>query len=415
MLSKPKSEFLRVMIERGFMQDCTDLEGLDDALTAGVVPGYIGFDATADSLHIGSLVQIMILRWLQKTGHRPIVLMGGGTSKIGDPSGKDEARQLLDNDAIDKNIDGIFKVFNQYLDFAPETGAIRENNAAWLDELKYIAFLRDYGRHFTINRMLSFDSVKLRLDREQPLTFLEFNYMLLQAFDFLELHKRHGCLLQMGGSDQWGNIVNGIDLSRRIDGAQVFGLTTPLITKADGSKMGKSAQGAIWLNANKLAPYEFWQYWRNTADADVHRFLKLFTELPLDDCARLAALEGAEINEAKIVLANAITTLAHGADAASAAAATAREVFEAGGVGDDLPTITLSAADLGDGLSLAQLFVRAGLAASGKEAKRLVAESGARLNDELQSDAGRMITAADLAEPLKLSAGKKRHALARLA
>lgn len=414
MLSKPKSEFLRVMIDRGFMQDCTDLEGLDDALTAGVVPGYIGFDATADSLHIGSLVQIMILRWLQKTGHRPIVLMGGGTSKIGDPSGRDEARQLLDNAAIDKNIEGIFKVFNQYLDFTPETGAIRENNATWLDELKYIAFLRDYGQHFTINRMLSFESVKLRLNREQPLTFLEFNYMLLQAYDFQELYKRHGCLLQMGGSDQWGNIVNGIDLSRRIAGAQVFGLTTPLITKADGSKMGKSAQGAIWLNADKLAPYEFWQYWRNTADADVHRFLKLFTELPLEDCARLAALEGAEINEAKIVLANEITRLAHGAEAASAAAATAREVFEAGGVGDDLPTITLSAADLGDGMSLAQLFVRAGLAASGKEAKRLVAESGARLNDELQTDAGRMITATDLAEPLKLSAGKKRHALARL-
>ncbi|MGR3721677.1 tyrosine--tRNA ligase [Abyssibius alkaniclasticus] len=414
MLSKPKSEFLRVMIDRGFMQDCTDLEGLDDALTAGVVPGYIGFDATADSLHIGSLVQIMILRWLQKTGHRPIVLMGGGTSKIGDPSGRDEARQLLDNAAIDKNIEGIFKVFNQYLDFTPETGAIRENNATWLDELKYIAFLRDYGQHFTINRMLSFESVKLRLNREQPLTFLEFNYMLLQAYDFQELYKRHGCLLQMGGSDQWGNIVNGIDLSRRIAGAQVFGLTTPLITKADGSKMGKSAQGAIWLNADKLAPYEFWQYWRNTADADVHRFLKLFTELPLEDCARLAALEGAEINEAKIVLANEITGLAHGAEAASAAAATAREVFEAGGVGDDLPTITLSATDLGDGMSLAQLFVRAGLAASGKEAKRLVAESGARLNDELQTDAGRMITATDLAEPLKLSAGKKRHALARL-
>ena len=414
MLSKPKSEFLRVMIDRGFMQDCTDLEGLDDALTAGVVPGYIGFDATADSLHIGSLVQIMILRWLQKTGHRPIVLMGGGTSKIGDPSGRDEARQLLDTAAIDKNIEGIFKVFNQYLDFTPETGAIRENNATWLDELKYIAFLRDYGQHFTINRMLSFESVKLRLNREQPLTFLEFNYMLLQAYDFQELYKRHGCLLQMGGSDQWGNIVNGIDLSRRIAGAQVFGLTTPLITKADGSKMGKSAQGAIWLNADKLAPYEFWQYWRNTADADVHRFLKLFTELPLEDCARLAALEGAEINEAKIVLANEITRLAHGAEAASAAAATAREVFEAGGVGDDLPTITLSAADLGDGMSLAQLFVRAGLAASGKEAKRLVAESGARLNDELQTDAGRMITATDLAEPLKLSAGKKRHALARL-
>ena len=414
MLSKPKSEFLRVMIERGFMQDCTDLEGLDDALIAGVVPGYIGFDATADSLHIGSLVQIMILRWLQKTGHRPIVLMGGGTTKIGDPSGKDEARQLLTTEAINANIDGIFKVFAQYLDFTPGTGAIRENNAAWLDELNYVAFLRDYGRHFTINRMLSFDSVKLRLEREQPLTFLEFNYMLLQAYDFLELHKRHGCLLQMGGSDQWGNIVNGVDLTRRIEAAQVFGLTTPLITKADGSKMGKSAAGAIWLNADKLSPYEFWQYWRNTADADVGRFLKLFTEIPVEECERLAALEGADINAAKIVLADAITTLAHGADAAAAAQATAREVFEAGGVGDDLPTITFSQADLGDGISLAQLFVRAGLAGSGKEAKRLVAESGARLNDELQTDAGRLITAADLAQPLKLSAGKKRHAIAQL-
>jgi len=414
MLSKPKSEFLRVMIERGFMQDCTDLEGLDDALIAGVVPGYIGFDATADSLHIGSLVQIMILRWLQKTGHRPIVLMGGGTTKIGDPSGKDEARQLLTTEAINANIDGIFKVFAQYLDFTPGTGAIRENNAAWLDELNYVAFLRDYGRHFTINRMLSFDSVKLRLEREQPLTFLEFNYMLLQAYDFLELHKRHGCLLQMGGSDQWGNIVNGVDLTRRIEAAQVFGLTTPLITKADGSKMGKSAAGAIWLNADKLSPYEFWQYWRNTADADVGRFLKLFTEIPVEECERLAALEGADINAAKIVLADAITTLAHGTEAAAAAQATAREVFEAGGVGDDLPTITLSQVDLGDGISLAQLFVRAGLAGSGKEAKRLVAESGARLNDELQTDAGRLITAADLAQPLKLSAGKKRHAIAQL-
>jgi len=414
MLSKPKSEFLRVMIERGFLQDCTDLEGLDDALIAGVVPGYIGFDATADSLHIGSLVQIMILRWLQKTGHRPIVLMGGGTTKIGDPSGKDEARQLLTTEAINSNIEGIFKVFAQYLDFAPKTGAIRENNAAWLDKLNYVAFLRDYGRHFTINRMLAFDSVKLRLEREQPLTFLEFNYMLLQAYDFLELHKRHGCLLQLGGSDQWGNIVNGVDLTRRIEAAQVFGLTTPLITKADGSKMGKSAAGAIWLNADKLSPYEFWQYWRNTADADVGKFLKLFTEIPVADCDRLAALEGADINESKIVLADAITTLAHGADAAVAAQATAREVFESGGIGDDLPTVTLSATDLVDGISLAQLFVRAGLASSGKEAKRLVAESGARVNDELQTDPGRMITADDLAQPLKLSAGKKRHALALL-
>ena len=405
MTYQPRSEFLRTMVARGFLQDCTDFEGLDEALLAGIVPGYIGFDCTADSLHVGSLIQIMMLRWLQKAGHRPIALMGGGTTKIGDPSGKDEARQLLSAEQIDANMAGIRKVFDAYLTFGDgPTDAIMPNNADWLDDLNYVAFLRDYGRHFTINRMLSFDSVKLRLDREQPLTFLEFNYMLLQAYDFMELNARHGVALQMGGSDQWGNIVNGIDLTRRINRKQVFGLTTPLLTKADGSKMGKSASGAIWLNAERLSPYEFWQFWRNTLDADVGKFLKLFTELPLEECERLAALEGSGINEAKIVLANEVTTLAHGAEAARTAEATAREVFEKGGVGDDLPTVTVEAGEI----SVVQLFVRAGLAASGKEAKRLIAENGARIDDVAVTDASAMVP---VAGTLKLSAGKKRHVL----
>ena len=407
MTYQPKSEFLRTMIARGFMQDCTDLEALDEALLEGVVPGYIGFDCTADSLHVGHLTQIMMLRWLQKTGHKPITLMGGGTTKIGDPSGKDEARQLLTTEQINANMAGIRDVFEKFLTFGDGAqDAVQPDNAEWLDQLNYVAFLRDYGRHFTINRMLSFDSVKLRLDREQPLTFLEFNYMLLQAYDFMELNKRYGCVLQMGGSDQWGNIVNGIDLTRRINRNQVFGLTTPLLTKADGTKMGKSASGAIWLNADRLSPYEFWQFWRNTLDADVGKFLKLFTELPLDECERLAALQGADINEAKIQLANAVTTLAHGADAAAAAEQTSREVFEKGGIGDDLPTITLPAGQT----SIVQLFVKAGLSTSGKEAKRLIAEGGAKIDDVVVSDPGQMI---DVADTLKLSAGKKRHVLVR--
>lgn len=416
MTYKPKSEFLHVMQSRGFLQDCTDLEGLDEALLSGVVPAYIGFDATADSLHVGSLIQIMILRWLQKTGHKPITLMGGGTTKIGDPSGKDEARQLLTTDKINENIAGIRKVFDKYLSFGDgPTDAIQPNNADWLDSLNYIDFLRDYGRHFTINRMLTFDSVRLRLDREQPLTFLEFNYMLLQAYDFMELNKRFGCGLQMGGSDQWGNIVNGIDLTRRINRAEVYGLTTPLLTKADGSKMGKSAAGAVWLNEDRLSSYEYWQFWRNTLDADVGKFLRLFTEMPLDEIARLEALEGSEINDAKIVLANETTTMAYGATAAEAAASTAREVFEKGGVGDDLPTVVLDAADVSDaGISVVQLFVKAGLAGSGKEAKRLIADRGAKLNDIAITDAGQMITAEVLRGEVKLSAGKKRHALAKL-
>ena len=415
MTYQPKSEFLEVMQSRGFIQDCTDLEGLDTALLEGVVPAYIGFDATADSLHVGSLIQIMMLRWLQKTGHKPIVLMGGGTTKIGDPSGKDEARQLISNETIENNIQGIRKVFSKYVSFGDgKTDAVQPNNAEWLDDLSYIPFLRDYGRHFTINRMVTMESVKLRLDREQPLTFLEFNYMLLQAYDFMELNKRFGCLLQMGGSDQWGNIVNGIDLTRRINETQVFGLTTPLLTKADGSKMGKSASGAIWLNEERLSAYDFWQFWRNTLDADVEKFLRLFTELPLDECARLGALEGQEINEAKIVLANEVTTLCHGADAASAAAETAQKVFEEGGLGEDLPRLELSSDELDEGLSLTQALVRSGLAPSGKEAKRIISGGGARLNDDAVTDAGYMITQDQIGDGLKLSASKKKHALITL-
>ncbi|GAB4297134.1 MAG: tyrosine--tRNA ligase [Roseovarius sp.] len=412
----PRSDFLTVMLERGFVADCTDLEGLDAALRAGVVPAYIGFDATAPSLHVGSLIQIMMLRWLQKSGHKPLTLMGGGTTKVGDPSFRAEERPLLSEAQIRANIDGIQRVFSAYLDYGDSaSGALMLDNAEWLDDLKYIAFLRDIGRHFSVNRMLAFESVRSRLDREQSLSFLEFNYMILQAYDFLELHRRYGCLLQMGGSDQWGNIVNGIDLTRRVTEREVYGLTSPLLTTADGRKMGKTASGAVWLDAQMCSPYVFWQFWRNTADADVGRFLKLYTELPVAECARLGALEGAEINEAKIVLAREVTTLLHGAEAAAAAEATAREVFEKGGIGEELPTLELAPAEAAAGISVVQLFVRAGLAKSGKEAKRLIAEHGARLNDRPLSDPGLIIAAADLSAPLKLSAGRKRHALVRLA
>ena len=411
----PKSDFMRVMIERGFLADCTDYQGLDEALSKGVVPAYIGFDATAKSLHVGSLIQIMMLRWLQKTGHKPITLMGGGTTKVGDPSFRADERPLLGPEQIDANIAGIRQVFAAYLSYGDgATDALMINNAEWLDGLNYLDFLRDIGRHFSINRMLSFESVKSRLDREQSLSFLEFNYMILQAYDFLELNRRYGCLLQMGGSDQWGNIVNGIDLTRRVLDHEIYGLTSPLLTTSDGKKMGKSQSGAVWLNAEMLSPYEFWQFWRNTTDADTGRFLKLYTELPVEECERLGALEGAEINAAKIILANEVTALLHGADAAAAAEATAREVFEKGGVGDDLPTLTLTADELGDGISIVQLIVRAGLAGSGREAKRLISENGARLNDEPLNDAGLMLDAAALATPVKLSAGKKRHALVQL-
>ena len=411
----PKSEFMSVMISRGFLADCTDYQGLDEALSNDVVPAYIGFDATATSLHVGSLIQIMMLRWLQKTGHKPITLMGGGTTKVGDPSFRADERPLLTPEKIDDNIAGIKKVFAAYMDYddAPN-GALMLNNAEWLDNLNYLEFLRDIGRHFSINRMLSFESVKSRLDREQSLSFLEFNYMILQAYDFLELNRRYGCLLQLGGSDQWGNIVNGIDLTRRVLDHEIYGLTSALLTTSDGKKMGKSAAGAVWLDADLVSPYEFWQFWRNTTDADTGKFLKLYTELPVEECDRLGALEGSEINVAKIILANEVTTLLHGADAAKAAEATAREVFEKGGVGDDLPTLTLTASDLGDGMSIVQIIVKSGLAGSGKEAKRLIAENGAKLDDAPLTDTGMMVTADMLATPIKLSAGKKRHALVQL-
>lgn len=412
----PKSDFIAVMMERGFLADCTDYQGLDDALIAGVVPGYIGFDATAKSLHVGSLIQIMTLRWLQKTGHKPITLMGGGTTKVGDPSFRADERPLLTPDQIDDNISGIKQVFSKYLTYGDgPSDALMINNAEWLDDLNYLDFLRDIGRHFSVNRMLSFESVKSRLDREQSLSFLEFNYMILQAYDFLELNRRYGCLVQFGGSDQWGNIVNGIDLTRRVLDHEIYGLTTPLLTTSDGKKMGKSADGAVWLNADMRSPYEFWQFWRNTTDADVGRFLKLYTELPVDECDRLGALEGAEINESKVRLANEVTTLCHGPEAAANAEKTAREVFEKGGVGDDLPTLDLTADEIGDGISIVQLIVRSGLAKSGKEAKRLIAEQGAKLDDAPLSDASLMIDTTALSSPIKLSAGKKRHALVQLA
>jgi tyrosyl-tRNA synthetase len=411
----PKSEFIHTMMQRGFLADCTDYQGLDEALLKGGQPGYIGFDATAKSLHVGSLIQIMMLRWLQKTGGKPITLMGGGTTKVGDPSFRADERPLLGPEQIAENIAGIRKVFSAYLTYGDgPSDALMIDNAEWLDGLNYLDFLRDIGRHFSINRMLSFESVKSRLDREQSLSFLEFNYMILQAYDFMELHRRYGCILQMGGSDQWGNIVNGIDLTRRVIEGEVYGLTSPLLTTSDGKKMGKSQSGAIWLNGDMLSPYEFWQFWRNTTDADVGRFLKLYTELPVDECDRLGALAGSEINEAKVRLANEVTALLHGADAAAAAEATAREVFERGGVGDDLPTLTLTAAELGDGISIVQLIVKSGLAGSGKEAKRLIAENGARLDDQPITNAGLMLDAAALASPVKLSAGKKRHALVQI-
>jgi len=412
----PKSDFMATIMQRGFIADCTDYQALDDALNAGMVTAYIGYDATAKSLHVGHLMNVMMLRWLQKTGHQPITLMGGGTTKVGDPSFRADERPLLSAAQIDDNISGMQKVFARFLDYdQADNPALMLNNAEWLDGLNYLEFLRDIGRHFSVNRMLSFESVKSRLDREQSLSFLEFNYMILQAYDFLELNRRYGCLLQMGGSDQWGNIVNGIDLTRRVLDNEIYGLTTPLLTTSDGRKMGKSASGAVWLNDEMLSPYEYWQFWRNSTDADVGRFLKIFTELPVEECDRLGALGGSEINDAKVILANEVTTLLHGADAAAAAEATAREVFEKGGIGDDLPTLELTAEEVGDGISVAQLIVRSGLAKTGKEAKRLIADNGARIDDAPLTDAGLMLDAAALASPVKLSAGKKRHALVKLA
>ena len=415
-----RSDFLRTLAERGFIHQCTDAEGLDALALAQPVAAYVGYDCTADSLHVGNLVSIMMLRVLQRTGHRPIALVGGGTTKIGDPSGKDEGRQLLDDAAIEANKRGIERSLARFLNFAAdESGAALVDNAEWLDRLAYIPFLRDFGRHFTVNRMLTFDSVRLRLEREQPLTLLEFNYMVMQAYDFLELARRHGCRLQMGGSDQWGNIVNGVDLGRRIDGTALFGLTTPLITTASGQKMGKTVAGAVWLDPEKRPPFEYWQFWRNTEDADVGRFLRLFTELPLAEIARLERLEGAELNEAKAVLAFEATKLCHGAAAAERAAAAAAAVFEGAGGGDGaaegLPVVACEAARLERGLPLIELLALAGLAASNGEARRLVRGGGARLNDERVDDETLLVDRSAVRRDghVKLSAGRKRHVLVR--
>ncbi|MDX8478813.1 tyrosine--tRNA ligase [Mesorhizobium sp. VK24D] len=417
-MSAFKSDFLRIMSERGFIHQISDETGLDQLFAKETVSAYIGFDATAKSLHAGSLIQIMMLHWLQQTGHRPIALMGGGTSMIGDPSFKDEARKLLTPQDIEDNLVGIRRNFSPYLKFGSGAGeAIMVNNADWLMEINYVNFLRDVGRHFSVNRMLAFDSVKLRLDREQSLSFLEFNYMILQAYDFVELYKRVGCRLQMGGSDQWGNIVNGIDLGHRMEGVQLFAMTTPLLTTSSGAKMGKSASGAVWLDADMLSPYEFWQYWRNTEDADVGRFLKLYTTLPLTEVARLEKLGGSEINEAKKILATEITAMLHGREAAETAAETARKTFEEGALADKLPSVEVAKADLEAGIGILSLFVTAGLAASNGEARRHVQGGAVRLNDQPVTDDRRMVTLQDLgAEGVaKLSLGRKKHVLVRAA
>ena len=416
-MSEYTSSFLRVMSERNFIHQVTDWKSLDALLSEKNMVAYIGFDCTADSLHVGSLVQIMMLRYFQKCGHRPIVLMGGGTTKVGDPSGKDDARQLLNENEIEKNKQGIKTVFEKYLNFGDgPSDAIMCDNDEWLSGLQYVQFLRDYGRHFSVNRMLSFDSVKLRLDREQPLSFLEFNYMILQAYDFLELSRRFDCSLQMGGSDQWGNIVNGVELARRIDQKSVFGLTTPLVTTASGAKMGKSAQGAIWLNSDRLSPYDFWQYWRNTEDEDVDRFLKLFTELPLDEIARLSALKGNELNEAKKILAHEVTQLCHGRDAANSVAESARKTFEEGSIGQDLPFIIINKNDLEDGVWVIEAMRKLALIQSNGEGRRLIANGGVRVNDTVISDPEKQLNVSDItiSGMIKLSAGKKRHALIKL-
>ncbi len=405
------SDFLAEAQARGFVHQCTDDAGLAAALDAGRVSAYIGFDCTADSLHVGSLVSIMLLRLLQKHGHRPVVLMGGGTTLIGDPSGKDESRQMLTDEAIAANMAGIQRAFAHYLAFGGDE-AVMANNADWLDALGYIPLLREIGPHFTVNRMLTMDSVKLRLEREQPLTFLEFNYMILQSYDFRELNRRMGVTLQMGGSDQWGNIVSGVDLVRRTDAKQVFGLTTPLITTSSGAKMGKSAKGAVWLNAERLGAYDFWQFWRNTEDADVGRFLRLFTELALTEIDRLEKLGGAEINEAKKVLATEATALLHGRDAAGQAAETARSTFEQGSAAENLPTIFVDQAALAAGIPVIKLLTDAGLAASNSEARRLIRGGGARVNDRAVSDEAASVDTGALRDgAVKLSAGKKQHRL----
>ncbi len=410
-MSSPNSDFIRIAQERGYVHQITDVAGLDARMVAGPVAGYIGFDCTADSLHVGSLMQIMLLRLMQRCGQKPVVLMGGGTTKVGDPSFRDEARPLLDDAAIERNKAGIRRVFDKFLSFgAGPTDAIMLDNAEWLDQLHYVPFLRDVGRHFSVNRMLTMDSVKTRLDREQNLSFLEFNYMLLQSYDFAAMRRAHNVTLQMGGSDQWGNIIMGVELCRRMDGAEAFGLTTPLLTTASGAKMGKTAAGAVWLNAERLSPYDYWQFWRNTEDADVQRFLALFTELPMDEVRRLGALDGAGINEAKKVLATEACALLHGRDAAEQAAETARRAFEEGAAAEDLPSITHALP-----ASLADLLVAAKLCASKGEARRLVAQNGVRLNDAAVTDANASVTEADLRDgAAKLSLGRKRHVLVRL-
>ena len=409
-----QSDFIRTVIERGYLHQCTDTDVLDTMAAKKAITAYIGFDCTASSLHAGSLVPIMLLRLLQQTGHKPIVLMGGGTSMVGDPSGKDESRQLLTEEIINANMAGIKQVFSKFLKFGDgPTDAVMVNNADWLNGLEYIEFLRDYGRHFSINRMLTFDSVKTRLEREHHLTFLEFNYMILQAYDFLELSRRHNCELQMGGSDQWGNIVNGVELGRRIDSQALFGLTTPLLTTASGAKMGKTAEGAVWLNDDKLPTYDYWQYWRNTEDADVGRFLKLFTDLPLDEIARLEQLKDSEINEAKKILANEATKLCHSMEASKAAAETAAKTFEQGKIGDQLPTVELSRSDLETGIPAFEILCKAGLASSNGEARRLIKGGGGRVNDVAFANEKQIVSMEDMTADgiIKLSAGKKRHIL----
>ena len=420
-MTEPQSAFLRTVTQRGFVHQCTDTSALDAVLAEksdGCEPKicYIGFDCTADSLHVGSLLPIMLLRWFQKSGHKPIVLMGGGTTKVGDPSGKDEARQLITDEQIAANKAGIQGIFEKFLTFGDgPTDAFMVDNADWLEKIEYIPFLREFGRYFSVNRMLGFESVKLRLEREQPLSFLEFNYMILQAYDFAELFRRHGCILQMGGSDQWGNIVNGVELGRRVDSAQLFGLTSPLITTASGAKMGKTADGAVWLNADRVSAYDYWQFWRNTADADVGRFLRLFTDLPLDEIASLEALEDAEINEAKKILASEATAMCHGAAAAAEAEKTAAETFEKGQSAAGLPTVDISATELNDGIAAFALFARVGLATSNGEARRLIRGGGARVNGNPVKDEKEPVgtALADAEGVIKLSAGKKRHVLVR--
>ncbi|WP_458382575.1 tyrosine--tRNA ligase [Rhizobium anhuiense] len=417
-MSEFKSDFLRTLKERGFIHQISDERGLDDMFAKETVTAYIGFDPTAPSLHAGSLIQIMMLHWMQKTGHRAISLMGGGTGMVGDPSFKEEARQLMTVDTIEGNIASIKRVFSNYLNYGDgPKDALMINNAEWLRSLNYLEFLRDVGKHFSVNRMLSFDSVKTRLDREQSLSFLEFNYMILQAYDFVELAKRYDCRLQMGGSDQWGNIVNGIDLGHRMGTPQLYALTSPLLTTSSGAKMGKSATGAVWLNADMLSAYDFWQYWRNTEDADVSRFLKLYTTLPMDEIARLSALGGSEINEVKKILATEVTAILHGREAAEQATETARKTFEEGGLSENLPSVDIPAGELDSGIGLLSLMVRAGLAGSNGEARRHVQGGAVRINDEAVSDERRLIDSGEITTDgvIKLSLGKKKHILIRRA